>query len=508
MGRDWLTGARDAHAGRWRRVAAAGLGALAALGQAPWGLFPATLLALAGGAVLLRGAPTWRQAALAGWLLGLGYFAVALFWIVEPFLVDARRFGWLAPFALAAMAGGLALFWGGGFALAHLSARSGPGRAAALVLFLPLAEIARSTLFTGFPWALPGYVWLDRPPMQLAALTGPWGLTLLTVAIAALPAALRRPVPGLAAAMLLLAASWLGGLALLPDAPAPLPTDPVQLRLVQPNAPQERKWDPRYAPLYFQRQLDLTARPADPPPDVVIWPESTVTFWLDTEAEAQARIAAAAPGGAPVALGAQRYQDGRVFNALAVLGPDGKAAQVYDKIRLVPFGEYIPFGSVLSRLGLRGLAATDGAGFAPGTARRLLDFGRAGKALPLICYEAIFPALARFGPPRPDWLLQVTNDAWFGTFSGPQQHLAQARFRAVEQGLPLVRVANTGISAVIDPWGRITASLPLETAGALDAALPPRRGPTLYAQTGDAPLFGALLLLAALLLVRRLRISD
>ena len=195
-----------------------------------------------------------------------------------------------------------------------------------------------------------------------------------------------------------------------------------------------------------------------------------------------------------VVIGVVRAEGSRVFNSLAALGPDGSAVMVYDKSHLVPFGEYIPFGDWLDTIGVHGFAPRTGDGFSAGPAPRILNFGRAGKVLPLICYEAIFPQLLNQNNERPDWILQITNDAWFGHISGPQQHLAQAQMRAVEQGVPFIRVANTGVSAVINANGRIVASLPLETEGKLDAVIPGAHSPTLYSRTGDWPLLALMLL--------------
>jgi apolipoprotein N-acyltransferase len=263
------------------------------------------------------------------------------------------------------------------------------------------------------------------------------------------------------------------------------------LRLIQPNAAQHLKWDPDMALQFFARQIEFTAAPADPRPDLIIWPETAVPTWLDNAGPAFARISDAA-GNTPVVLGIQRQDAFRAFNSLVVLDGAGQVTDLYDKHHLVPFGEYLPFGSLLNGLGLSAFTAQGGFGYSAGPGARVLDLGGLGKALPLICYEAIFPQDVRAAPERPDWLLQITNDAWFGRLSGPYQHLAQARLRAVEQGLPMVRVANTGVSAVIDARGRVLDALPLNEAGFLDARLPPPLPATVYARLGDAPVAGFL----------------
>jgi apolipoprotein N-acyltransferase len=305
-----------------------------------------------------------------------------------------------------------------------------------------------------------------------------------------------------------LAAPMLGALlalALLPPAPAPGPDAPV-VRLVQPNAPQHLKWREDMIPVFFQRALDLTAAtPEGPPPALVVWPETTLPVLLERSDAARARIAAAAQG-AQVLLGGQRFEGFRARNTSALLAPDGRIAQVYDKHHLVPFGEYMPGGAAAEALGLGGLAEVLAGGYSPGPGPALIDMGGAlGRAFPMICYEAIFPGYIR-QVDRPGWMVHLTNDAWFGNFSGPFQHLALARLRAAEQGLPVLRAANTGVSAVIDARGHVAAALPLNAAGFLDAALPPPLPPTVYARTGDLPaLLLALLATAAALASGRWR---
>ncbi|WP_424970803.1 apolipoprotein N-acyltransferase [Dinoroseobacter sp. S76] len=473
----------------------AALGALIALGQAPFGLIPAALIGLAGllWRVSLPGAG--RARAACAWRIGSAYFAVTLHWIVEPFLVDVPRHGWMAPFALVLMAGGLALFWGlAGWATARWQRRG--SAIAGFALAFTLAEMLRSYIFTGFPWALIGTIWIDTPMAQTVAFWGLHGLGLVTLGAltAGLALALRLQARGAVRAGalgLVTAASSLTLLAgigaLRPDAPA-IPAEAPTLRLVQPNAAQHLKWDPEMIPLFFQRQVTLTAQPPEgPAPDLVIWPETAIAYRLGSARPLLLQAAEAAQG-VPVVIGAVRRTDFGPTNALAVIDAEGRPSAVYDKAHLVPFGEYIPFGDLAARLGIRGLAVAEGGGFHAGPGPVLLDLGGLGQALPLICYEAIFPHLGRHEALAADWMLQITNDAWFGNFAGPQQHLILARFRAIERGLPLVRAANTGISTVIDAHGAMASHLPLNTLGALDAPLPPRLAPPPYARMGDLPL--------------------
>lgn len=457
----------------------AALGAAMALGQAPLGWWVVTLAALA--LVLRRLARVdWAAGAWLGWFVGAGYFGLALQWIVNPFYVDAARDGWMAPFALVLMAFGMALFWAMACGLA-LRTRF---PLLALVAALTTADLARGYVLTGFPWALIGHIWIDTPVAQIAALVGPAGLTLLTLTLSALMAH-RRNLP--------LAVAALAGIYGYGTWTLTLP-DPAQtgvvLRLVQPDAAQDTKWDAGHAQDYFNRLITASAAPPGPlgPVDLVIWPETALPYLLRDNPELPALIAASARG-ASVAIGLQRVEGDRAYNSLQILAPDGTTIAAYDKHHLVPFGEYIPLGDLAyDWFGLTAFAAQTGNAYTPGPGPAVLDLGaKLGHVLPLICYEAVFPQDLRT-PTRPDWLLQITNDAWFGTRTGPFQHAAQARLRAVEQGLPLIRVANTGVTEVVDARGRVTASLPFGTQGFLDAALPGPLPATPYARWGEVPL--------------------
>ena len=493
-----------------RLLLAFATGAAIAAGQAPLGFWWLALPLLALLFHLIDRERHPLAAAWIGWLAGAGYFAAAMFWIVEPFMVDAAKHGWMAPFALLFLGFGMGLFWA---LAAWLGSQRRLFGSAALPVALALTatELLRSYLLTGLPWALIGHIWIDTPLMQLASLVGPLGLTLVACISAALPVAgLARSraagLAGLALAALILGTGWLWGqhqLATLdpPRSPA------LTVRLVQPNAPQNEKWREDRALVFLQRQLSYTAVRADPQPDVVIWPETAVPYLLDQSGPVLEAIAEAAQG-TPVILGLNRAEGDRYYNSLIVTGPAGAVTATYDKHHLVPFGEYFPGGNLASTFGLTGFASRQGDGFSAGKGATVLNLGALGKVLPLICYEAVFPQDLNAAPERPDWVVQITNDAWFGSLSGPWQHLAQARLRAVEQGLPLVRAANTGISAVIDARGRITRFLPLDTTGYADAQLPPSLPPTLYSRTGDIPVLVLLCILGLGLLPWPRRISG
>lgn len=469
-----------------------GLGMLAALGLAPFFLWYLTLAALALLVPLFLAAPTRRASALIGWIFGLGYFGFGLIWIVEPFLVDVARHGWMAPFALAFLAGGLALFWAAAFWIAAVPRQSAFWRVVLLICTWTLAEFARAYVLTGFPWAGFAQVWANSPAAMLLAWIGPQGMGVATLAVglsAGLAVArvrLARPV--FAAVAGVFVAAIAAAVAGAPD----VSNTGKTVRVVQPNAPQQQKWDPDMMPVFFDRLIGFTGQ--SPRPDLIVWPETAVPTLLEWAGPAFEAIAAAA-NGTPVALGIQRREGSRSYNSLVYLDGAGQVAAIYDKHHLVPFGEYFPGGDLAAGLGLRGFAARDGDGYSAGPGPQVVDFGAMGRALPLICYEAVFPQDVTGTPQRPEFLLQVTNDAWFGRYIGPYQHLAQARMRAIEQGLPLVRAANTGVSAVIDPLGRTIASLPLGEAGFVDAALAAPLPPTVYSRTGDLPVLLAIVAL-------------
>ncbi|GFE51336.1 apolipoprotein N-acyltransferase [Roseobacter cerasinus] len=482
---------------RWGQLAfAAALGGLGALGQAPYEQPLLLLIALSLAFLVFRQHAHGRAAALVGWSYGVGYFCTALVWILQPFQIDPDKHAWMAPFALLFLSAGLALFWGAAFWIARrLSAQAWP-----LLLTWPAAELLRAYVFTGFPWASPAQALVDSAAGQALAWVGPHGVTLWLISLAwflSARARLRWRGAMRAAQFFTLAGAAIS-FYLPPSAPIAALT-PHIVRLVQPNAEQHLKWQPDFAQAFFQRQLEFTAEPATTgaPPALTLWPETAIPWTYENAGPALDLISEAA-GGRMVALGLLRRTDRAVFNSMAVLGPEQAATQLYDKHHLVPFGEFIPFPRLAERLGLTGLAQVSAIGFAAGPGARTLDFGALGRGLPLICYEAVFAHDVNAAPERPDFIIQITNDAWFGRNIGPQQHLAQARMRAIEQGLPLIRAANTGVSAMIDPYGRILDSLPMGAAGFIDTRLPHPLPPTFYSRIGDLPIM--VLLLAGLLI--------
>lgn len=484
----------------WRTLLPVALGILAGFGHDGWG--SGEIFVLIAFVLALLILPEDRlSAAKFGWLLGLGYFAWTLRWIIEPFLVDVATHGWMAPFAIVLMAGGLALFWG----LAFWTARFVGGRSAAAVLWLPvtlgLAELLRGHVFSGFPWGLMSYTLIGGIGDVWFAWVGPFGATVLFTAVCAMTAyCLHRGWTLIWPALVGVLFACLGLQALTPSAPEPLETT---VRLIQPNAPQHLKWDRDWVGVFFDRALDQTR--AGDVPDVVIWPETSVPALLDFAGPLLTEMSLAARG-APVVAGIQRREGENYFNSAILIEAPETITDIADKTHLVPFGEYIPLAWLLEPIGL-GTLVEQVAGFSRGTGDGLMQVDGLGLARVLICYEGIFPEEIQRGGPRPDILMIITNDAWFGKNAGPRQHLVQAQARAIEQGLPVVRSANTGISAVIDARGRIVDSLPLNEAGYLDAFVPAALPPTVYARIGDWPLTVLLLVATLAGVARRRRFS-
>lgn len=465
----------------------------------------------------------WRavvSAAAVGWWFGFGYLFFGLLWIGEAFLVEAEKFAVLMPFAVSLLPAALALYFAAACALAWRVSAPGLPRLLALAIALAATEWLRGHLFTGFPWNALGYA-LTPPPvlLQSASLVGVYALTPWVVLIFASPLVLwagdpRTPatrrlrmigIGGPFTALALLAI--FGALRLDEASPAPIPG--VRLRLVQPSIPQREKWQAEFQRRNFMAHLDLSlTNPSGQRDDLegithVIWPEAAMPFQPLRSVEALQAIGQVLNGGAILLAGGLRLEEAsaaaakpRAFNSLMVFAAKGDLIGLYDKIHLVPFGEYLPFQQILESIGLEQLTRVRG-GFASGVEPRPL---LAVPGLPalgvLICYEAIFPDEVVQGPSRPSVLLNVTNDGWFGETWGPYQHFHQARVRAVEQGLPLIRGANNGISAIIDPMGRVTAELGLNVTGVADGDLPaPLATPPLFARYGGLIAFGQIALL-------------
>lgn len=503
-----LTGAK-------RAALAASAGALSVLAFAPVHGWPVLFVSFGLLVWLLDGCharhaelrPRLQCAGLAGFWFGFGYFLTGLYWIAEAFLVEPWRHGWLIPFVMTLLPGGMALFFAAAAALAMLLWRPGAARVFALAIAFGLAEFARGHVLTGLPWNLIGYgLAATAATMQLAAVLGVYALSLLAVLLFASPLAIfapegsglaQRKGAGLLALVLLLAfllgIVW-GERRLAGD---DLATTGVRLRIVQADVDQANKWRPENSAEIFNDYLDLTRSGGGSPGlngiGLVIWPETAVPFLLAESSDALVAIGDLLPEGTTLLVGAVRLGEERdaqgrltsrrIYNSLLVIDDKAQILGTYDKIHLVPFGEYLPFQDFMERLGIMQLTGVRG-GFSPGSRPRLLSIPGAPPASPLICYEIIFPDDVTDKETRPGWLLNVTNDAWFGTSAGPHQHFHQAELRAVEQGLPVVRAANTGISAIIDPYGRVVAELGLGKEGVVDGLLPQALPPTPFARWG------------------------
>jgi len=516
------------HAGTARRSwIAIVLGAACALAQAPIHFWPILFVTLPLLVWLIDGAPAqrWRgvrACAVTGWCFGFGYFLAGFYWIGHAFLVDVQTFGWLLPIAVMGLPAFLGFFTAAGLACARLLWSPGATRILALAVSLTAVEWLRGHVLTGFPWNAFGYALASPLPFaQNASTIGLWGLTFITLAVFASPATLtddgadtRWPWLPLLVAVVLLVALALFGWWRLSQMPASF-VDGVMLRIMQPNLQQDDKFNYSAKDAVMTGYINLSRGGGNQPLDAVthlIWPESAFPFYLTTEPDALARLAALLPEKTILITGADRVgeppagagnTDART--SIYVFDHAGAVRALYDKVHLVPFGEFLPFENLLHRMGLIALTKVT-AGLRPGERRQVMPVPGAPSALPLLCYEVIFADELGTGNERAGWLLNLTNDGWFGMSSGPYQHFAQARLRAIEQGLPLVRAANTGISAVVDPAGRVIASLPLGGKGILDAPLPRSIAPTIYARYGDVPAATLFALALAVVLYRRMRV--
>jgi apolipoprotein N-acyltransferase len=482
-------------------------GLVSALGFAPVGLWPLTLLAFAGLLWLLETAPSLRSALARGWWFGMGQFVLGLNWIATAFTYQAAMPAWLGWVAVVLLSLYLSIFPAAAAGLAWQWGR--PGRVA-LPLVLAAAWIVtewlRATLFTGFAWNPIGVAWVGVGGVAgLSSYIGTYGLgAVIVLAGGALYLLAFRRWTGAAAfaAPILLAAILLFPIRVTePSDPRPL------IRVVQPDIGQANKWDPGYERQNFLRLARLSGRPG-PEPRLILWPEAATPDFLSFDRRARRELAGLMGprdllvlGGVEPIFGPDHRAIG-AYNSLYALRADASIAARYDKSHLVPYGEYLPMRPLLSALGVSRLAPGD-LDFRDGPGPRTLDFGRFGRAGVQVCYEIIFSGQVVDPANRPDFIFNPSNDAWFGAW-GPPQHLAQARLRAIEEGLPVIRATPTGISAVIAADGLIEQSLPLSTAGAIETRLPRAAAPTLFARFGNlASLAFALLLAAAAIAVRR-----
>lgn len=500
-----------------RYVTAFFLGALATAALPPVDMVPVLILSFSGLVWLSDGSSNGRSAFALGWCFGFGFFVAGLYWIAASLFVDIAAFWWMVPFAVAGLPAFLALYTGAALWASHTVCRrwriAGSGRILMLAVCWAAAEWLRGHALTGFPWNLVGYAWSGGFPgalalLQTTSVVGIYGLSLLTVLIAALPARLgdfgdRRAGAVIAAVLLLVLPAGAGAWRLADGARRDVPG--VTLRLVQPSIPQRFKNDRSALAANFQRLLALSAEPGADKVSAIIWPEAAAPPFLERYPEERAAMAAVLPPHGLLITGAVRGAPVSgslvdVWNSVDVLDKSGDVVATYDKFRLVPFGEYVPFRSILP---VDKIVPQIG-DFSRGPGPRTIALPGLPAVDPPDCYEIIFPGEITDPRNRPGWLLNLSNTAWFGDTSGPYQHAAISRVRAVEEGLPLVRVANNGISAVFDPYGRVVALLDLDEVAVRDAPLPAALPPTPYSRWKDGPfLLGLTGLLVVVALLSR-----
>lgn len=499
--------------GRGRCLLAFSAGLLAAFAFPPFNVVPLFWLSFPALFFLTKKAETGRQAFAAGWCFSFGLLVICLYWIAGALFVDIGKFLWVLPFALAGLPAFFALYYG---VAAFAAWRWGLARAEAPFLFAFcwfLADMARGHFLTGFPWDMSGYVWGDfLPILQSTSVIGIEGLSLLTLLFAFAPASFlaterKKAVATFAffAVLFFGIADW-GSLRLHEATAATV--QGVRFRLVQPATDQALKWKAEHRFANLEKLIALSAKPAQgASPTHIVWPETATAYYLAEEPNIRRMIARVVPSNGVLLTGVVRRQrnegDGALyFNSLVAIDSKANILGGYDKHHLVPFGEYMPFRSILPLpvISMMGTDFTPGEGVRTMRAPGLPPFG------PLVCYEAIFPneVASRDDPPR--FLLNVTNDAWYEGTIGPAQHFVIARVRAIEEGLPLVRVANKGITGIVDPWGRIAARIGSEEEGFLDCDLPEAlKFRTFLSEYGNKPFWlmvSALFLLYFVLFVR------
>lgn len=526
-------GSRDAFLTRWvdeiedlsgwrRDLVAFVAGAASVLTFAPVFLSPVLFLTLPILVWLIDSSASPRAAARAGWWFGFGYFFLNLFWIGEAFLVEADKFAVFLPFAVTLLPAGLAMLWAAAAAASRTVWPSGLARVLVLAIALAIAEWTRGHALTGLPWNVLGYA-LTAPIelMQSASFVGIYALTPIAVLIFASPLVLmsdaaRRGRPYPVAPIVLVAIVPLAALYAFGwwRLSAPQEYAPgVRLRIVQPSVVQREKWMPEHQRRIFADHLALTVTNAAGQRDGaqgithVLWPEAAMPFLPLEHPEALAAIAEALPAGTQLITGALRREstdtvghplpvfEHKTFNGILVFDDAGRPTAQYDKIHLVPFGEYLPFEPLLSLVGLKKLTHGLGA-FAVGSSPRAnLAVAGLPPVLGIVCYEALFAGNIVQSPERPGLLVNVTNDGWFGDTTGPRQHFHQTRVRAVEEGVPLVRAANNGISGVVDRYGRVLQRIGMDVRGVIDSPLPSAAAATPYSRAGNWLFTGVLLVL-------------
>jgi len=492
----------------WRRnLTAIAAGIVASLSLPPADVLPTLWIAFPMLVWLLDGVKTWKGALWVGWLFSFGFLAFSLYWLTFALFVAIDQYWWVVPFASSGLAFGLSIYHGIGTAIAWTVPRERPlARVLALVGMWSLAWWVYGHALTGFPWNLPGYAWTEFPWLiQIASVGGTYAVTLLVMLAPALAALLGSPFAtrrqgyrGAAAGIVIVVLAAIFGAVRLPSDPMPTVPD-VRLRLVQPSIQQSLKWVPGRFENNLRQHIQLSIQPADKPPTAIIWSEAAEPYPLEGHPDNATVIASATlkPGQLLITgidRGMPNENPPTFRDSIQVLDHEGQILGTYDKFHYVPFGEYMPLGKYLPFI--KAVAVGD-IEPTPGPGPRTLRPPGLPPAGMLICYEVIFPGDVVEPGNRPDWLIDVTNDAWFGLSAGPYQHFAMMRVRSVEEGLPLANAANSGISGVVDPYGRVTARLGLGEIGVVDADLPKPIAETIYAKVGDGLFFAMAVALAA-----------
>lgn len=484
------------------------LGACLTLAFPPAHFFPALIIAFSGWVWLLDGAVSKKSAFWRGWWFGLGHFTSGLYWITIALGIDDGAYLWLVPFALLLLPSYLAIFSGGVALGYYLVPLQGVRRILWLAMLWLVGEYLRSYLLSGFPWNLTGYVWATwDSTLQPASIVGVYGLGLWAVIAGSAGSLLAEKQRKVALCMIALGsvaiAGW--GYARLETYPLTITGDAPVIRLVQANVPQSLKWDPTFQMRALQQHIEMSSRPTGDgkPLDYIVWPETAMPFPLKEHSRWTALLAEIAPENGALITGVMRMQGEkealRIWNSMQAVDSAGSIVSSYDKNKLVPFGEFLPLRGVLSWFGVD--KVTYGSlDFSRGEGAQVVPLpGKTANIQPLICYEVIFPHFfTKLSQDRPNWMLNITNDAWFGISSGPYQHFHMARTRAVERGVPLIRVANTGISGGFDAYGRILGMISLNNSGILDVTLPLAiLVPTWYSRYGE---FALLIICGGMLL--------
>ncbi len=474
----------------WRRFLVAFLaGALTVLTQAPYDFFAAGFVSFPVLVWLLDGATASSPGGLVrrvmpafavGWWFGFGYFLAGLWWIGSAVLIEADTFAWALPLAVVGIPILLAFFFAFGAVAARLLWSGGIGRIAALAFGFALAEWLRGFILTGFPWNPIGFAAMPTPLlMQSVAVAGVVGMNAVTVFVFAMPALLVARVHRVAGSILaaILVAAHVGYGYVRLNLPEPEAERRLAVRIVQPSIDLTEKWDGSVRDRVFATMLDLSRRPSEPGsrmPQLILWPETAIPFLFSDRPDALVAIGELLQPGQLLVTGAVRAEaspavggEPLYYNSIIAIDDRGEIVDAVDKVHLVPFGEYLPFAGVVERFGLTQMVAGP-MNFVAGASRHALALPGGASALPLICYEIIFPELAATNELSANLIINVTNDAWFGDTPGPYQHFRQAQIRAVENGLPVLRAANNGISGFIDPRGRVVDALALDARAVVD----------------------------------------